>query len=288
MQRKRISIMLVMAGTLLMLATGFWLATAQPVKAQCGSQASSCKNCHEVQGQKSVNADGTGWHQSHAFGDFCYICHAGNQQAVDKTAAHTGMVPPLSDVKASCQQCHPKDLDARAQVYADKLGIKVGGGAAPAAPAAPAAAAPAAQVPGAAPASAQPAVDAPISVKMDVNDPNLVDYVKNYDEIVLGKQPTNWGNLILLVLIALVAVGGGGLVILREQLVKVTFGETKKVEGEYPAEVVDLLPALAGLKATSRKSLKNVLANPKKAEKVLGLMDAVVSDEKTSDRTDKE
>jgi hypothetical protein len=279
MQRKRISIMLVMAGTLLMLATGFWLATAQPVKAQCGSQASSCKNCHEVQGQKSVNADGTGWHQSHAFGDFCYICHAGNQQAVDKTAAHTGMVPPLSDVKASCQQCHPKDLDARAQVYADKLGIKVGGGAAPAAPAAP----PAAQAPGAAPASAQPVVDAPVNAKMDVNDPNLVDYAKNYDEIVLGKKPSNWGNTILLILIALVAVGGGGLVILNEKLVRVTFGETKKVEGEYPAEVVDLLPALAGLKSTSRKSLKNVLSNPKKAEKVLGLMDAVVSDENSKE-----
>jgi hypothetical protein len=41
-----------------------------------------------------------------------------------------------------------------------------------------------------------------------------------------------------------------------------------------------MLPAIAGLKSKSRKSLKNVLANPQKAEKVLGLMDAVVSDEK--------
>ncbi|MEJ2352930.1 MAG: hypothetical protein P8Y03_24345, partial [Anaerolineales bacterium] len=37
--------------------------------AQCGSQASSCKNCHEVQGEDPVNNDGTGWHESHAFGD---------------------------------------------------------------------------------------------------------------------------------------------------------------------------------------------------------------------------
>src|SRR5512138_3400620 len=79
-----------------------WLATAQPVSAQCGSQASSCKDCHETQAQKSVNADGTGWHESHAFGDFCYICHGGNTQSTDKDAAHTGMVPPLQDVKASC------------------------------------------------------------------------------------------------------------------------------------------------------------------------------------------
>jgi hypothetical protein len=279
MQRKKIFIIMIAVGALLVLSTGLWLATATPASAQCGSQASSCKNCHEVQGQKPVNNDGTGWHQSHAFGDFCYICHAGNQQATDKDAAHTGMVPPLSDVKASCQQCHPKDLDARAKVYADKLGIQAGGGsAAPAATAAPAA--PAAPVQGAAPASAQPVVSAPVAAEIDVNDPNLVDYSKNYNEIVLGQKPVNWGNVILLVMIGLVAIGGGGLVIINEKLVKVTFGDTKKVEGEYPVDVVDMLPAIVKLKSNSRKSLKNVLDHPKKAEKVLGLMDAVVSDEK--------
>ena len=280
MQHKKTFFSFVIAGMILVLGSGLWLATATPASAQCGSQASSCKNCHEVQGQKSVNNDGTGWHQSHAFGDFCYICHAGNQQATDKAAAHTGMVPPLSDVKASCQQCHPKDLDARAKVYADKLGIQVGGSAAPASTAAPAAPA-AAQ--GAAPVSVQPAAGAPVTTQIDVNDPNQVNYAKSYDEIVLGQKPINWGNVILLVMIGLVAVGGGGLVVTHEKLVKAWFGDTKKVEGEYPTEVVDMLPAIAGLKSTSRKSLKNVLANPKKAEKVLGLMDAVVSDEKPAD-----
>jgi hypothetical protein len=272
MQRKKFYITLVAAGIMLVIATGLWLATAQPVKAQCGSQASSCKNCHEVQAQKSVNSDGTGWHQSHAFGDFCYICHAGNQQATDKAAAHTGMVDPLSDVKASCQQCHPKDLDARAKVYADTLGVTVSGAAAPVAT-------PAAPAQGAAPAAAAQVVSAPVVTQIDMNDPNLVDYVKTYDQVVLGQKPTNWGNVILLVLIGLVAVGGGGLVIANEKLVKVSFGDTKKVEGEYPAEVVDMLPALAKLKSNSRKSLKTVLDNPHKAEKVLNLMDAVVSDE---------
>ncbi len=32
----------------------------------------------------------------------------------------------LSDVKASCQQCHAADLDARAQVYASTLGVTIG------------------------------------------------------------------------------------------------------------------------------------------------------------------
>jgi hypothetical protein len=72
-------------------------------------------------------------------------------------------------------------------------------------------------------------------------------------------------------------------VITNEKLIKVSFGETKKVEGEYPAEVVDMLPAIAKLKPNSRKSLKKVLDTPKKAEKVLGLMEAVVSEEKTEE-----
>ena len=277
MQNKRTYFLFVLTGLILVLGSGIWLATATPASAQCGSQASSCKNCHEVQAQKPVNSDGTSWHQSHAFGDFCYICHAGNQQATDKTAAHTGMVPPLSDVKASCQQCHAKDLDARAQVYATKLGIKVGQGAAPAAGAAATTTAPAAG------AAAQPIVSAPVNTQIDLNDPNVVDYTKTYNAVVLGQKPFDWGNSILIGLIGLVIVGGGGLVVTHEKMVKISFGDTKKVEGEYSSDVVDMLPAIANLKSNSRKSLQNVLDNPKKAEKILGLMDAVASDEKTEE-----
>jgi hypothetical protein len=278
MQRTNIIIMMGVAGIWLVVAAGLWLATTTPASAQCGSQASSCKNCHEVQGEKPVNGDGTAWHTSHAFGDFCYICHAGNNQSLDKDEAHKGMVPPLSDVKASCQQCHPNDLQQRAQVYAAKLGIKVGGGAAPAAPSAPEGSG---QV--AASASAQPAASSLVTTAVDVNDPNLVDYVQHYDEIVLGKKPINLGNAILIGLIGLLIVGGGGLVITNEKLVNVTFGETKKVAGEYPAEVVDMLPAITRLKPTSRKSLISILENPKKTEKVLHLIDEVVSEEKSEE-----
>lgn len=277
MQHRSPTLFFVLAGLVVVFGSGLWLATARPVKAQCGSQASSCKNCHEVQAQKPVNADGTGWHQSHAFGDFCYICHAGNQQATEKDAAHAGMVPPLADVKASCQQCHPKDLDARAKVYADALGIPL------AAPDVPTAAVPtAAPVVEAAavPAAATQGACVPAVVQADVNDPNLVDYAKIYDQIVLGKKPVNWVNVFLLTLIGLVLAGGAGLVIVNKRLIKITFGDTKQVEGEHPADVVDMLPAIARLDSKARKSLKNVLASPKKAEKVLALIDAVVSDEK--------
>ena len=116
MQRQRRFFRMTTAGFFLVVTASIWLGSATPVNAECGSQASSCKNCHEVQGEDPVNNDDTAWHPSHAFGDFCYICHAGNNQAIDKAEAHLGMVPPLSDVKASCQQCHVADLEDRAQV----------------------------------------------------------------------------------------------------------------------------------------------------------------------------
>jgi len=268
MQYKNTALSFLFTGLAIVIAVVILLTTATPARAQCGSQASSCKNCHETQAQMPVNADGTSWHQSHAFGDFCYICHAGNNQAADKAAAHEGMVAPLADVKASCQQCHVADLDARAKVYADKLGVAVGSGTA-----APASGGDAA----AAPVAAQPAPSAASNQtcnQLVVDDPNAVNYVANYNEIVLGRKPINWGNMILIGMIGLMLVGGGGFVILREKLVNVTFGDTRKVEGEYPADVVEMLPQIAGLKAGARKSLKNVLEN-KKADKVLDLMDAV-------------
>jgi hypothetical protein len=268
MHYKKTAFSFVFAGVALVISTTIFLMTATPARAQCGSQASSCKNCHEVQGQLSVNADGTGWHQSHSFGDFCYVCHAGNNQAKDKAAAHEGMVSPLVDVKAACQQCHVADLDARAKVYADALGVEVG-------------ASTAALALGASETVPLSADSAPVIAsdqcnQVVVDDPNAINYAQNYDQIVLGKKPINWGNMILIGMIGLIAVGGGGFVVTREKLVNVKFGDTCKVEEEYPTDVVEMLPKIAALKAGARKSLKNVLEN-RKADKVLDLMDTVIS-----------
>ncbi len=282
MQRKKLFVMLVVAGALIAIVSGIALALTQPVHAQCGSQASSCKNCHEVQAKDPVNNDGTSWHTSHAFGDFCYICHGGNQQATDETAAHAGMVPPLSDIKASCASCHPNDLQARAQVYADKLGIQLGsngastgsGNGTPATQSAAPAASNASATP-------QPASAAP-QATLAPNDPNLVNYVERYNENVLGKYPTNWGNVILLVMVGVMLIGGGALVISREGLVKVSFKETKSVEGEYPADVVDMVPEIAKLKPNARKSLRRLLAKDATSE-VLTSLDKLTED-KSSDK----
>jgi len=271
--------MLVTAGLLVLIVSGIALVTVQPVKAQCGSQVSSCKNCHEVQAKDPVNNDGTGWHQSHAFGDFCYICHAGNNQATDKVAAHTGMVSPLADIKASCAQCHPNDLQARAQVYAVKLGVQLGAASTPASSApAPTAAASAA---GSTSATPQPAAGVP-QAALAPNDPNLVNYVNRYNENVLGEHPINWGNVILLVMIVALLLGGGALVVSREGLVKVSFKDTRPVEGEYPADVVDMVPNIAKLKPNARKSLRRLLEKPEATAEVLTSIDKL-TESKSSD-----
>jgi hypothetical protein len=257
MYQKRIPFFLVAIGALL-IAGSVVLITATPVSAQCGSQASSCKNCHETQAQDPVNADGTTWHSQHAFGDFCYLCHAGNNQAVDKDAAHTGMVAPLSDAVASCKGCHANDYMDLAQGYATTLGVTVGTGAAPSDSGQPAAATPES-------ASAPAAV-----VAVPASD--MVDYSQRYDETVLGQKPVNWGNVILIVMILAMALGGGFLVFKREGLMAVTFGDARAAAREnYSNDVLEMLPAIARLSPSARKDLRQILSQPALTKELFSL-----------------
>jgi hypothetical protein len=273
----------------LMLAAGLLLLSTSKADAQCGSQASSCKNCHEVQGKDPVNNDGTGWHESHAFGDFCYICHAGNNQSMDEATAHTGMVEPLSDPKAACQSCHPSDLDARVKVYADKLGIQAGsGGATPAAtqagasttPAAPAGSGSTGGTTGG--SGAAPSGESSGSEIVVDSQQNVVDYTQRYNETVLGQRKINWGNVILVVLILFVAVGGGAFVYWNERKLrgKMTMDGGRRTEAApvgsdaiivpgYSAEVTALLPKIAELNPAAQHALKRLLENPAEASELL-------------------
>lgn len=262
MNRKRITFIIVAIGV--MLVTGsFFMMTATPAAAQCGSQASSCKNCHETQAQDPVNNDGTAWHTQHAFGDFCYLCHAGNNQATDKVAAHTGMVAPLADINASCQSCHPTDTLAKAQVYATTLGQVVGaGGTGTSAPAQ-------STLPASTDVASTPAPTAVIP------SADMVDYSQRYDAIALGKTPANVGNIILIVILAVLVFGGGFFVLRREGFINVSFEDPKRipVQEKYPADVVELLPALSKLKPASRQTLKTILAKPRAAADLLASID---------------
>ena len=205
MTRRWFFLMLFMSGAFMATAVVLWWPQAT-AEAQCGSQASSCKNCHEVQGQKPVNKDGTGWHQGHAFGDFCANCHAGNIQATDKAVAHTGMIAPLSDLKANCAACHPNDTEARAQKYAVLLGVQLGGGDAGGAGGSPTSGAPTpAPTPNSAPTSETQLVS------------GLVDYNQQYAQTVQGQLNINWGNVIAGALIVVLAGGGGAFAFYNER-----------------------------------------------------------------------
>ena len=275
MRLKRIPYYLLGAGMALLITVGiFLLLPVQPVSAQCGSQASSCKNCHETQAKKPVNNDGTAWHTQHAFGDFCYLCHAGNNQATDKVAAHTGLVAPLADINASCKSCHPSDTQAKAQIYATTLGQQIGTGASATAA-----------------ATSQPASStAPITTEaapaVVVPAADMVDYSQRYDAVALGKTPTNIGNIILIVILALIVLGGGFFVLKREGLVNISFEDPKRVpvQKKYPADVVEMLSDVSRLKPASRRILKNILAKPQVAADLLASIDKLIHEEPAADQ----
>lgn len=263
----------ILAG-LFVFASLFLLWPAQDASAQCGSQASSCKNCHEVQGQDPVNSDGTGWHVSHAFGDFCYICHAGNNQSMDQDEAHAGMVPPLSDVQAGCASCHPADLSERAGVYAASLGVDagLGGGNSPS------------QSSGSEDVAATPGAPSSPSAApaMVVDTADVIDYNQRYAETVLGQRQVNWGNFIVSFMILMVAVGGGGFVYWNERRqrglplipTKLQPAPTSPPRGTiqlegYSGEVTALLPKIAKLNPIGLHALKKLLENPDQASELL-------------------
>jgi hypothetical protein len=279
MRRRRFSLLLITSGVLLV-AASLYLASATPVQAQCGSQASSCKNCHETQAQDPVNNDGTTWHSQHSFGDFCYLCHGGNSQSTDKTAAHTGMVDPLANVTDSCKSCHAKDYQDLAQQYATTLGVtiaNIGTGSSPTGQAA----SPTQET--AAAATAAPAASVPAS--------EMVDYSQRYNETVLGQKNPNAGNITLIVIIALLVLGGGFLVARREGWIKVSFQDTKTIQGSYPTDVVEMVPELAKLKPAARKDLLQILKKPATAAEVFALVTKLAGKEEkplqTENQTEK-
>lgn len=283
--RKSFPIVLIALGVLL--AAGllaFW--PSQDVNAQCGSQASSCKNCHEVQGEDPVNNDGTGWHQSHAFGDFCYICHAGNPQSPDKATAHEGMVDPLSDVKAACQSCHPSDLMERAQVYATALGVEIGTGGDSSSGGGSSGdsggTGDTGTTSGDTGSSASTASSAPGLVVDSGDQANVIDYTQRYDETVLGERTINWGNVVLWVLIVLTVVGGGTFVFFNERKLRglpaiPAVGAKQDQAGAAPVvqvpgysdEVAAMLPLLAQLNPIGLTALRRLLENPEEANELL-------------------
>ncbi len=191
------------------------------------------------------------------------------------------MVAPLSDIVNSCKGCHPNDYESLAQSYATTLGVAIGSGSASTA----STAAPSAE----GTSSSAAVASVPPATAIRVDDPNLVDYVKRYNEIVLGIHPTNWGNVILIGLIALFVVAGGFMVLKREGLVEISFEESIKAGGrkKLPPDVLEIVPLLARLSASARRDLRLVLSKPALARELLAKAASLAANLKASSKPKK-
>jgi hypothetical protein len=242
--------------------------------AQCGSQASSCQNCHEVQGEDPINDKGD-WHTQHAFGDFCEFCHSGNVQSPDKAEAHTGMVEPLGDLKLNCSSCHAKDYQAKAEVYAKTLGVTLGAKPEPtkapaAAPANEATPAPAAEQPAPAEPAAEPtkqpespAVN-PETFAATPTSAEVIDYVAQYKSAPL-QSSTGGTNLFIagLVVVGLTIVGGSGVVVWSQ---KRTPSKAKPATDERSQALAQLMPMLDQLDAAGLRDVTEFVSQREKPE----------------------
>jgi len=257
--------------SVILMAGFFLLLPAMEATAQCGSQASSCKNCHETQGEDPVNADGTTWHTQHTQIDACVSCHAGNPQSTDKLQSHTGMVSWYSDVKAGCFACHPDNYILLAQEYATSLGVTLG----------EVSSAPTPDTPESTSVTTTTVETIPSGGGMVIDQPGTIDYVQQYNETVLGEHPINWGDVILVVMILSILLGGGVFVYWNERrrrglkgfftakADKIPQGEVIPVVAGYTSEVTELLPLIAKLNPVGKHSLKRILSNPEQANEML-------------------
>lgn len=262
--------------------------------AQCGSQASSCKNCHEVKAEDAVNAKGD-WHISHAFGDFCEFCHGGNVQAPDKAAAHEGLVAPLGDIKTNCSSCHADDLQARAEKYATALGVKIGdsGASGGAANSGGASSGVTTSQPTTKPS--EPSQPAPQTAPQAAPPPSQKPAAASTNQVVDYAKPTgiSAGNLIVGLLLALTVVGGGAFVFWNENRLKklaakvpaqYVTNETDQAQvvladlkselanqpiGEIKPELARLLPTLQQLDPRTLRALRIILSDRRRGEELL-------------------
>jgi hypothetical protein len=189
----------------------------------------------------------------------------------------------MEDVQAACAQCHPNDLQARSDVYTAALGITA---VSPGAPAEAAAPAPAAATATTAPETAADASDAPAvpaAAPMAANDPNLVNYVERYNQEVLNQQPTNWGNVILIIMVLGLLAAGIFIINRREGWISVSFSEKKAVSKEYSPEVLGIADKADKLNAAARKSLGRLLDKPAAAD-LLTALDKLTPDETSGEK----
>ena len=109
----------------------------------------------------------------------------------------------------------------------------------------------------------------------------MVDYSQRYNEVVLGQKPINVGNIILIVFIAAIVLVGGFFVLRREGWINISFDDPKRVpvQQKYPADVVELLPAIGKLKPEARQTLKTILDKPIAAADLFASIEKLIKPE---------
>ncbi len=98
------------------------LMLPQQAQAQCGSSASSCRNCHEIQKEMPVNANGTNWHEAHSFGDFCEFCHAADlAERDDVYAVALGVTIDFETLENNSVTVRHRDTTKQERISVDQL-----------------------------------------------------------------------------------------------------------------------------------------------------------------------
>jgi hypothetical protein len=120
MNKKLVKPLILFSFAVLITLVGIWISPSKEVSAQC-TDPSSCKTCHEIQGQKPVSESST-WHQEHVIFDFCAACHGGDRDAPGIEVAHAGMVTSLEAMPLNCKSCHSNELETCVVAYADEAG----------------------------------------------------------------------------------------------------------------------------------------------------------------------
>jgi hypothetical protein len=113
-----------------------------------------------------------------------------------------------------------------------------------------------------------------------VVDSEIIDYNKRYQASVDTKASINWGNIILLILIALVLVGGGSFIIWNEKRIRGKV-QPKLVAQESPTHKettfqvegisleAALLPQLNKMSPVGLRALHRLLEHPEEASDCL-------------------
>jgi len=102
-------------------------ARGRSAYAQCGTKASSCKTCHEVQGKLKSEYPKALATSSIPFGDFCVFCHAGDTKPRQSSRAIKAC-RPTRRLGASCARAHESDCKRARREIRASFGCDAGPG----------------------------------------------------------------------------------------------------------------------------------------------------------------